>query len=221
MSEQKPPNPRLDQPGASDDALQDVHATLLREKPEPSEGTVPIPLLLLALIGGLVFFSGVYLGRYTGDFMPLVYNEEAQGGGAVTAGPTQADPVAIGKRLYTQNCISCHAATGGGTPGVYPPLAGSEWVNGTEERTVRILLSGLGGPIQVAGSQFGSAAMPAFGPTGANWKDERIAAVLTFIRQEWGNKAGPVAAEQVAKIRAAESSRAKAWTAAELLAIGK
>jgi len=221
MSGQDLPNPRLDQPGASDDSLQDVHAALLREKPEPSEGTVPIPLLLLALIGGLVFFSGVYLGRYSGEFKPLVYDEESSGSAAVAAGPVQVDPVVLGKRLYTQNCLQCHQANGLGAPGAYPPLAGSEWVNGTEERTVRILLAGLGGPIAVAGNQFGSMAMPAFGPTGANWRDDRIAAVLTYVRQEWGNKSGPVTAEQVAKIRAAASSRNKAWTADELLQIGK
>ncbi len=129
---------RIDQPGASDDSLQEVHATLLREKPEPGEGTVPVPLLLLALIGGLVFFSGVYLGRYSGGFDPMVYNEEAQAGGGGAAGATAAaDPVAVGKRLFVQNCVTCHQAAGQGLPGVYPPLAGSDWVNGSEEALVR------------------------------------------------------------------------------------
>jgi mono/diheme cytochrome c family protein len=225
MSEENLHNPRLDQAGASDDSLQDVHAALLREKPEPSEGTVPIPLLLLAVICVTVFVSGVYWGRYGWNKdidNALTYNEDAvQGGGALAAGPVQVDPVVLGKRLYTQNCLQCHQPSGLGAPGAYPPLAGSEWVNGTEERTVRILLAGLGGPITVAGNQFGSMAMPAFGPLGANWRDDRIAAVLTYVRQEWGNKSGPVTAEQVAKIRAAASSRTKAWTADELLQLGK
>lgn len=209
-------DPRIDQPGASDDSLQEVHATLLREKPEPGEGTVPVPLLLLALIGGLVFFSGVYLGRYSGGFDPMVYNEEAQAGGGGAAGATAAaDPVAVGKRLFVQNCVTCHQAAGQGLPGVYPPLAGSDWVNGSEEALVRILLHGLGGPVAVNGATY-NGAMPSFGPLGSNWKDDRIAAVLTFVRQEWGNKGGPVTAEQVAKIRAAAAGRNKAWTAAEL-----
>lgn len=209
-------DPRIDQPGASDDSLQEVHATLLREKPEPGEGTVPVPLLLLALIGGLVFFSGVYLGRYSGGFDPLVYNEEVQGGGAGAAGaPAAADPVAVGRRLFVQNCVTCHQANGQGLAGVYPPLANSDWVNGSEEALVRILIHGLGGPVVVNGATY-NGAMPAFGPLGSNWKDDRIAAVLTYIRQEWGNKGAPVTAEQVAKIRAATNTRNKAWTAAEL-----
>jgi mono/diheme cytochrome c family protein len=219
MSEAEPSKSQLEQAGASDDSIQDVHAALLREKAEPSEGTVPVPLLLLALVGGLVFFSGVYLGRYSGGFDALTYNENAPTGAAVAAAATPADPAAVGKRLFAQNCASCHQVTGQGLPGVYPPLAASEWVNGTEERTVRILLEGLSGPVTVAGNQFGAAQMPSFGPTGANWKDDKIAAVLTYIRQEWGNKGAAVTVEQVAKVRTANGNRGKAWTSEELLKI--
>lgn len=216
MSAPNEKDPRIDQPGASDDSLQDVHGALLREKPEPGEGAVPIPLLLLGLIGGLVFFAGTYLGRYSGNFDPLVYNEEAGNGGVATAGPAAApDPIAVGKRLFAQNCATCHQATGQGLPGVYPPLAGSEWANGNPEAVGRILLHGLSGPLEVHGATY-NGAMPSFGPLGSNWKDDRIAAVLTYIRQEWGNKAAPVTPEQIAAIRAASASRNKAWTAAEL-----
>jgi mono/diheme cytochrome c family protein len=217
-------DPRHEQERTSDDSIQEVHATLLREKPEPREGTVPIPLLLLALICVMVFGCGVYWGRYgwkQGLDNPLTYNEDAGSGGAAAAGPAQLDPVALGKRLYVQNCVACHQANGSGLPATYPPLTGSEWVNGSEERTVRILLHGLSGPITVEGLQFGSAAMPAFGPTGANFKDDKIAAVLTYIRQEWGNKGSPITPEQVAKVRAASADRNKVWSAAELLQIGK
>ncbi len=217
MSTPDDKDPRVDQPGASDESLQDVHGALLREKPEPGEGAVPIPLLLLGLIGGLVFFAGTYLGRYSGGFDPLVYNEEAAvGGAAAAAGATAApDPIAVGKRLFTQNCATCHQANGQGLAGVYPPLANSEWVNGNPEGVGRILLHGLSGPLEVHGATY-NGAMPAFGPLGSNWKDDRIAAVLTYIRQEWGNKAEPVTAEQIAKIRADTSGRNNAWTAAEL-----
>ncbi|HLP09347.1 MAG TPA: cytochrome c [Opitutaceae bacterium] len=216
MSAPNEKDPRIDQPGASDDSLQDVHGALLREKPEPGEGAVPIPLLLLGLIGGLVFFSGIYLGRYSGNFDPLVYNEEAGAAGAAAAGPSAApDPITVGKRLFAQNCATCHQATGQGLPGVYPPLAGSEWATGNPEAVGRILLHGLSGPVDVHGATY-NGAMPSFGPLGSNWKDDRIAAVLTYVRQEWGNKAAPITTEQIAAIRAATASRNKAWTAAEL-----
>jgi len=64
-------------------------------------------------------------------------------------------------------------------------------------------------------------AMPSFGRvagSGYNWSDDRIAAVLTYIRQEWGNAAAPITTELVAAIRAKEGNR-KEWTAEELLAL--
>ncbi len=189
-----------------------------RENPEPHEQQNFPSLLLLFLCSILVFGSALYLQRYSGNFSPLVYNEEVQGngGGAGSGAAAAADPIAIGKKLYVQNCVTCHQATGQGLPGTYPPLAGSDWVNGNEEAIIRILIHGLTGPVKVSGNTFGSAAMPAFGPLGSNWKPEKIAYVLTYIRQEWGNKAPPVTKETVARILAATADRGKAWTAPEL-----
>ena len=225
MSAEKPTTPQLEQAAASDETIQSVHAVLLREKSEPSEGYAPLPLFLLALLSALVFFSGIYMGRYSGGFDPLVYDESIhvpRGGHAGDSGeaPAPADPVKVGKRLFTTVCATCHQPSGTGVPGVYPPLAGSEWVNGTEERVVRILLSGLNGPVTVRGTQFSAAAMPSFGPSGAyNWRDDQIAAVLTYVRQEWGNHGGPVTPEKVAALRAVMSTHTSACTQAELLQI--
>jgi len=130
--------------------------------------------------------------------------------------------VALGKRQFQMACITCHQANGLGVPGAFPPLVGSEWANGSEERAIRIVLHGLGGEVKVGAVVF-NGAMPSFGKvpdSGYNWRDDQIAAVLTYIRQEWGNKAGPIAPEQVSAIHTQEAARAKPWTAAELLAIG-
>ena len=78
-------------------------------------------------------------------------------------------------------------------PGVYPPLDGSEWVNGDPERVIRIVLYGLKGDVHVEGHLFNAAAMPVFGQVAQsayNWNDEKVAAVLTYVRQAWGNKSG-------------------------------
>ncbi len=188
-----------------------------RENPEPHEEQNFPSLLLLFLCSVLVFASALYLQRYSGGFSPLVYNEEVQGGGAAGGGVAAAvDPIAAGRKLYLQNCMTCHQTNGQGLPGTYPPLAGSNWVNGNEEAIVRVLIHGLTGPIVVNGQPYGSAAMPAFGPLGSNWKDEKIAYVLTYIRQEWGNQSAPVTTETVARIRGATADRNKAWTAPEL-----
>jgi mono/diheme cytochrome c family protein len=80
---------------------------------------------------------------------------------------------------------------------------------------IRIVLDGLQGPVHVEGKAFGSAVMPAFGPSGFNLSDEQIAAVLTYVRQEWGNKSGPISADQVAAVRTQDGNHG-AWSESDL-----
>jgi mono/diheme cytochrome c family protein len=117
-----------------------------------------------------------------------------------------------GKVVYSTTCAACHQATGEGVEGTYPPLAGSEIVNGDEAKVVRIVLHGLTGPVEVAGETY-SGMMP---PWGGVLKDPELAAVLTYVRSAWGNKAAPITTSKVAAIRAATASRTTPWTAAEL-----
>lgn len=120
--------------------------------------------------------------------------------------------IAEGKKVYARVCFACHQPTGLGLPSVFPPLAGAEQVAGDPARLIRIVLHGLQGPIKVKGVTYTNI-MPPHGP---QLKDAEIADVLTYVRQEWGNKAGPVTAEAVTKIRAAEKARTTMWTWAEL-----
>jgi mono/diheme cytochrome c family protein len=136
---------------------------------------------------------------------------------------TTPGTVPPGKELFLSGgaCAVCHGINGEGQVGVYPPLAGSEWVNGPEERLIRILLHGLQGPITASGKQYNAAAMPGFGqgPKSAfNWSDEKIAQVLTYIRQEWGNIGAPITTETVTRIRQETGGR-DPWTQEELLKI--
>jgi mono/diheme cytochrome c family protein len=198
----------------SDENLQNIHAQLLREKPEPEEGFSPIPIFLLLIFSGLIFFGGIYMANYSAGFSPLAFNELAHPGEGTEA-RLPPDPLVVGKRLFTQNCVACHQATGQGLPGVFPPLVGSDWVIGSEQRPIRIVLHGLTGEIEVNGVTY-NGVMPAFGPSTLNWNDSEIAAVLSYIRQEWGNSADPVSEETVAAIRAETADRTTAWTAPEL-----
>ena len=215
---------RAEQAAVNDESIQKVHAILLREKAEPSEGFSPMPLFLLGFISALILVCAIYLVHYRGDFDPLVYDEryDAAAAKAAAAAPKQLTPeqiLAKGKQLYT-TCAACHQATGLGLPGTYPPLAGSEFVLGKEDRLIRILLHGLGGPVQVKGNTF-NGTMPAFGKVpggGYNWNEERISQVLSYIRHEWGNNADFVTKEKVAEVFAAEKARAKSWTESELKA---
>ena len=121
-------------------------------------------------------------------------------------------PPRTGAQVYTATCAACHLPDGTGNGETYPPLAGSEWVTGDEARLVRVILHGLTGPIDVEGESY-SGVMPPWGPT---LKDEEIAAVATYVRTAWGNKAPAVSAATVARLRAAHASRTAPWTAAEL-----
>lgn len=130
---------------------------------------------------------------------------------AAHAAPRAAQPP-NGRQIFSTTCASCHQASGEGVEGTYPPLAGSEWATGGEERVVRILLHGLSGPVEVAGETY-SGAMP---PWGGTLNDAQIAAVTTYVRSSWGNKAPAIAPATVARVRAATAARKTPWTAAEL-----
>lgn len=119
-----------------------------------------------------------------------------------------------GAQIFSSTCAACHQAQGEGT-NVYPPLAGSEWVNGPESRLVRIILHGLIGDVEVQGQVY-NGAMPAWGPT---LTDEEVATVATYIRSSFGNQSLPITAATVAQARAAYPGRTTPWTMPELLLI--
>jgi mono/diheme cytochrome c family protein len=207
----------------SDQSLQQVHEALLRNKPEPKDGYPVMPLFLLGLLSALVFVGSIYFLHYRGGLSAMVYDERFDPSTAEkNTAVAQVDPVAAGKRLYNQPgaCVTCHQANGLGVPGAFPPLAGSEWVLGSEKRLIRVVLHGLAGEIKVKGTVYNSV-MPAFGDgSGFNWNDDKVAHVLTYIRQEWGNTASPVEKSRVTEIRTkGAAGRNKPWTASELDAL--
>lgn len=107
--------------------------------------------------------------------------------------------MALGKEKF-MFCFACHGMNGEGVANLGPPLAASEWVVGPVENLARIQFRGLTGPIEVAGKtyEFQAPMMP----LGAAMNDEEIAAVLTYVRNSFGNKAPAVTAEMVTPHRA-------------------
>jgi len=107
-----------------------------------------------------------------------------------------------GSEVYNRegHCITCHQSNGKGLPDSgFPPLAETKWVIGNSDRLIKLTLKGLMGPMEVLGKKYpGQVPMTPFEHM---LKDEEIAAVLTFVRNSFGNKADPVLPEQVAKIR--------------------
>ena len=205
--------------------LTEVHAAIQRENKDPSADVTPVPLWVTVLCGVAVCWAGAYVGMFHGGFDSNVYNEYESSPAVLFPQPARAnakagaavaeDMVAIGKGVYLGNCQACHTANGGGQPGLIPPLGGSEWVAGTEKRLAMILLKGLMGPMKVKGAPY-NGVMP---PWEAALNDKKIAAVLTYIRQEWGNKAGPITPGQIAAAKKEFAAKKISWTEAELLQI--
>jgi len=123
-----------------------------------------------------------------------------------------------GKELYEREayCGTCHQEHGQGLAAAgYPPLRQSKWVTKNEERLIKLTLKGLYGPITVLHQDYkGNVPMTAFEGL---MNDEEVAAVLTYVRNAFGNKASVVSAEKVKEIRAAIADKKGFYLAADLL----
>lgn len=117
-----------------------------------------------------------------------------------------------GEGIYRAQCASCHQMDGMGLPGLYPPLVGTQWVTGSEERLVRVILHGLTGTIMVRGETY-RGAMPGH----QHLMDAaQVAEVVNYIRNTWGNDADSVSVETVEGIQQTEEGRRRPWTEEEL-----
>lgn len=186
----------------------DITPQQRRENPDPFEKSNPLPWPMLVLAAVLMAFGIVYILRAdiespsawgdsrTSAELSGEKKDSSSGGGKVD-----------GAAIYASLCVACHQASGLGLSGVFPPLAGSEWVMGKDTTAAAILLHGINGAITVKGMVY-KGAMPAFKD---QLSDAQIAAVLTHVRSQWGNTAAPVALETVATTREALKERTAAF----------
>jgi nitrite reductase (NO-forming) len=100
-----------------------------------------------------------------------------------------------GKQVFSQTCINCHQSEGQGIPNVFPPLAKSDFLMKDKMKSISIVTKGLNGPITVNGKKYNSVMPP------VNINNEQTAAVLTYVRNSWGNKGDNVSVEDVQKIK--------------------
>ena len=98
-----------------------------REQLEPSEHFTPIPRMFLAFVAILTVISFWYIVSYAND---LGFAGDRRTPGALATVSKKGG--AAGDQVFASLCAGCHQATGQGLPGVFPPLAGSEWVNAQE-----------------------------------------------------------------------------------------
>ena len=133
---------------------------------------------------------------------------------------SEAEVYRLGAEIFHRDahCVTCHQATGQGMANIYPPLTESPWVIGDEERLIKLTLHGLWGPIEVNGKVYDpSKGVPPMTAFKALLNDEEMAAVLTFVRNTWGNKASIVKPETVKRVREATSSQQIFYKPEELL----
>lgn len=148
-------------------------------------------------------------------------NFQEQGAEKILASHLKGDELEVfarGKEIYETEgyCITCHQEAGTGLQkSGYPTLVGQEWVLGDEERLIKLALHGLYGPMDVMGNHYeGQVPMMAFKGL---LNDEEIAAVLTYARNAFGNKAPVISPDKVREIREATKDRNSFYTADELL----
>jgi mono/diheme cytochrome c family protein len=215
-------NPQIESPHqpTGDDAIQPQAPDFIEmpEVPPLSLEREPVPVWLYLICGLALFLAG---SSFTG-FKVFGRDMLDQGPGgpvAVATALPEAPPSAadIGKKLYNGNCANCHQASGEGAPGSYPPLVGSEYVLGNKERLSAIMLAGLAGSVSVKGSTYSTQVMPGWN---GNFTDEKLAAIMTYIRSSWGNTANAVKTEEVTAARAKFTSHLGApYSESELMGI--
>jgi mono/diheme cytochrome c family protein len=185
------------------DELKSSDSQMPEAEPVASRSTMPIWIIVLTLL--LLFLGAVYFDRHSGWFDKQVYAPYTSADELASHQPKSgaAAAQARGRKVYETYCGLCHGSDGLGKPAQAPPLAGSEWVAKDVVSLARIPLAGLNGPIQVAGKAWNLS----MAPMGATLSDADLAAVLTYIRESWGNKYGAVIADEVKAARAAISGK--------------
>ncbi len=191
-------------------------AQLQREHADPDESVKPLPWFLVMSLGAMAMWGAFYIYS-TPSGVESAYGDQRT---VATLRPPEkpaAGAVAAvdGKQLFGAKCAACHQASGLGVAGVFPPLAASEWVLGDEKRLTHILLHGVVGEMQVKGNTY-NGAMPAWNAL----SDDELAAVLTYIRSDWGNQAPAILAQTVKAQREATASRAEPYKGGKEIAAG-
>jgi mono/diheme cytochrome c family protein len=122
-----------------------------------------------------------------------------------------------GQKVYFRegHCVTCHQPNGKGLDPAFPSIEKSPWVSGDSDRLIKLALYGLMGPLEINGKKYdGQVPMT---PFGGMLKDDEMAAVLTFVRNSFGNQADPIKPAQVKAIRDANPGRLMFYMTDELL----
>jgi len=138
--------------------------------------------------------DSVYLGDRAGPNLNAVATATAS---AERGTLSLEEQIKAGEALFSGTCSVCHQANGAGLPGVFPPLAKSDFLAADVKRAQGIVLHGLSGKVTVNGSDYNSVMPPM-----TQLNDDEVANILTYVLNSWGNPGGRVLADEVRKRRA-------------------
>jgi mono/diheme cytochrome c family protein len=110
---------------------------------------------------------------------------------------TLAASVERGKKVYSERCLVCHQADGGGVQNMNPPLTKTKWVLGDKAQLIQIVLKGMSTGVEIDGDSYHNVMA-----SHADLSDQQIADVLTYVRNNFGNKAKAVTVTEVKVVRA-------------------
>jgi nitrite reductase (NO-forming) len=146
--------------------------------------------------------DAVYLGDRAGPNLAAVTQATQS---AASGALTQEEQVKAGQVLFAGTCSVCHQANGAGLPGVFPPLAKSDYLAADVKRAIGFVLRGLTGKVTVNGQEYNSVMPPM-----TQLNDDEVANILTYVINSWGNPGGRISSEDVKKARAASAPVAAA-----------
>lgn len=188
---------------------------------EPVARRAAVPAIIFAVLAVFVFWGDMHIQGQGGDLDARVHYpfNSVKEIDALHVKPAEDPRIPLGASIYGRvGCAGCHQPDGnGGVAQNCPPLAGSDWVNVKDpERLIRLLLKGATGPITVNGKTWSGGSMLAFEDM---LSDAEIAAVLSYIRNNWGNRNPLVEGAKVARVRAAIKDKKGYYSADELLQV--
>jgi mono/diheme cytochrome c family protein len=194
---------------------------------EPTAVMTAMPVWPIAVMLSLLFLGAWYFDLYGGWFEAKVYAPYHSVADVQRFQPNtdpNASYLALGRKLYADNCAVCHMETGVGNPANgCPPLINSEWVtHPTPDRIVMLVSKGLTGPITVNGKVYNTGVMLAIGdalPGDEKEKAYKIGAIVSYVRKQFGGISVVVKPEQAESIRANIKDRTSNYTAEELLKV--
>ena len=139
---------------------------------------------------------------YSGKENDTIYQPEGQITQTAVAQPaepqnlTKAERIKAGEVIFNQSCFACHQSNGLGLPGIFPPLAQSEYLLNNIDDAIAGVIHGRSGPLTVNGKEYNQLMPP------QNLSDDQIADVVTFVLNSWGNQHDMITPDRVKDVRA-------------------